>query len=182
MIRGFVWPHWDGRLRVFGVNRHCEDKVALLANLARWKGKLDGFVLSPNEPQINELVSAPKQDWTDTLELDGTIEENADIHSSQAQPDAVIPPGLLHPCDLQAVLWTATPVCARWAPEGFRDIGVSSSIPSEDYTLEDRPHMLMHPSTMATVCFGKDAWIIMAAARLFTIVRSELKLAFRPPL
>lgn len=123
-----------------GAQKHSltnDDKRALLSNFHHRKGKLDGTEAPPLEiPAAGMASPRAESRWADTLAFPGELNDNleafAEVEPSNLAP---IPPPVLSPCPQYSFRFT-TPVCAKWAPEGFRDIGVSSSVPSEDYDLE----------------------------------------------
>jgi hypothetical protein len=112
-----------------------EDRTALLGTLAGRRGTVDGVAAAaPSQAKLSETVSLPlKREWLDTIEFDEAGPYPTDVGASGVTPsDIIVVPIPQPPCEGAPVTRS---MCAEWAPEGFRDIGVASSVPSEDYSL-----------------------------------------------
>lgn len=117
----------------------AEDRVTLLGEFRDPRGRIDGAKAPPREiPNPNAMTAASETRWGDTLKFPGDLEDNL-AASFDNDLDGIGPldPPVFNPCgSLPISFQFTTRVCAEWTPEGFRDIGVSSSVPTEDYNLE----------------------------------------------
>lgn len=113
------------------------DRAALVSSFRHRKGKLDGAPVSPRDmPTPNKASPAAEAKWPDTLEFPGDLHVNR-AAALAAQSENSDPFEPIFACYPLSSAWRITaPVCARWVPEGFRDVGISSSVPSEDYNLK----------------------------------------------